>query len=64
MVVGAKVNKKKMRTPFDVHTTTRRDKNGGGGGHRTRVRKPSAFGSTCLALSSNLTPSYPTGRII
>ncbi len=26
-------------------------KNGGGGGNQTRVRKSSAFGSTCLAIS-------------
>ena len=35
---------------------------GGGGGNRTRVRKPSAIGSTCLALSLVLTGCYPTGR--
>ena len=36
--------------------------NGGGGGNRTRVRKLSAIGSTCLAASINLTDHYPTGR--
>ena len=35
---------------------------GGGGGSRTRVRKYSAFGSTCLADSINLTGCYPNGR--
>ena len=35
---------------------------GGGGGNRTRVRKPSAIGSTCLSQSINLTDHYPTGR--
>ena len=29
---------------------------------RTRVREPSAFGSTCLARSIDLTAGYPTGR--
>ena len=28
---------------------------GGGGGNRTRVRQPSAFGSTCVAVSLKLT---------
>jgi hypothetical protein len=36
--------------------------NGGGGGNRTRVRKPSAIGSTCLSRSIDLTDCYPTGR--
>ena len=35
---------------------------GGGGGSRTRVRKSSAIGSTCLADSLNLTACYPNGR--
>jgi hypothetical protein len=35
---------------------------GGGGENRTRVRKPSAIGSTCLADSLNLVESYPNGR--
>jgi hypothetical protein len=35
---------------------------GGGGGNRTRVRKYSAFGSTCLADSISLINCYPTGR--
>ena len=35
---------------------------GGGGGNRTRVRKSSAVGSTCLAESLSLTIRYPTGR--
>ena len=35
---------------------------GGGGGNRTRVRKSSAIGSTCLSTSISLTTSYPTGR--
>jgi len=35
---------------------------GGGGGDRTRVRKSSAFGSTCLSTSIHLTACYPTGR--
>ena len=35
---------------------------GGGGGNRTRVRKTSAYGSTCLSASLNLTGCYPTGR--
>jgi hypothetical protein len=35
---------------------------GGGGGNRTRVRKYSAFGSTCLADSINLIDCYPNGR--
>ena len=30
--------------------------------NRTRVRKPSAIGSTCLSQSINLTDHYPTGR--
>ena len=37
---------------------------GGGGGNRTRVRKSSAFSSTCIALSFNLTVDSPTGRMI
>jgi len=36
--------------------------NGGAGGSRTRVRKSSAFGSTCLAKSFSLIARYPTGR--
>jgi len=36
--------------------------NGGGGGNRTRVRKPSTVGSTCLADSISLTFCYPNGR--
>ena len=36
--------------------------NGGGGGNRTRVRKSSTVGSTCLADSIYLTFSYPNGR--
>jgi hypothetical protein len=36
--------------------------NGGAGGSRTRVRKSSAFGSTCLAKSLSLIARYPTGR--
>jgi len=36
--------------------------NGGGGGNRTRVRKFSALGSTCLSASIDLTGRYPTGR--
>jgi len=35
---------------------------GGGGGNRTRVHKHSAFGSTCLAASINLTPALPDGQ--
>ena len=35
---------------------------GGGGENRTRVRKPSALGSTCLADSLNLVDGYPNGR--
>ncbi len=35
---------------------------GGGGGSRTRVRKSSAIGSTCLADSLSLTACYPNGR--
>ena len=35
---------------------------GGGGGNRTRVREPSAPGSTCLSASIDLTERYPTGR--
>ena len=35
---------------------------GGGDGSRTRVRKSSAFGSTCLAGSINLIACYPNGR--
>ena len=35
---------------------------GGGGGNRTRVRKRSAFGSTCLAASFHLTASRPDGQ--
>ncbi len=35
---------------------------GGGGGSRTRVRKPSAVGSTCLAESIVLAEGNPTGR--
>ncbi|CBJ13718.1 conserved protein of unknown function [Legionella longbeachae NSW150] len=37
---------------------------GGGGGNRTRVRKSSAFSSTCVALSFDLTVHSPTGRIL
>ena len=37
-------------------------KNGGGGGNRTRVRKHSAFGSTCVAASIRLTVSPPDGQ--
>ena len=35
---------------------------GGGGGNRTRVRKSSAIGSTCLSQSLSLAGHYPTGR--
>ena len=35
---------------------------GGGGGNRTRVRKHSAFGSTCLALSFILAAPPPDGQ--
>ncbi len=35
---------------------------GGAGGSRTRVRKTSAFGSTCVSQSIDLTVCYPTGR--
>ena len=35
---------------------------GGGGGNRTRVRKRSALGSTCLAASFRLTGSPPDGQ--
>jgi len=35
---------------------------GGGGGNRTRVRKLSAVGSTCLSQSLSLAGHYPTGR--
>ena len=35
---------------------------GGAGGSRTRVRKYSAFRSTCLAASLSLIVRYPTGR--
>jgi len=35
---------------------------GGGGENRTRVRKSSAIGSTCLADSLNLVECYPNGR--
>jgi len=35
---------------------------GGGGRNRTAVREFSAFGSTCLSRSINLTDHYPTGR--
>ena len=35
---------------------------GGAGGSRTRVRKSSAFGSTCIAKSFSLTAHHPTGR--
>ena len=35
---------------------------GGGGGNRTRVRKHSAFGSTCLAAPLLLTASPPDGQ--
>ena len=35
---------------------------GGGGGNRTRVRKCSALGSTCLAASFRLTGSPPDGQ--
>jgi len=37
---------------------------GGGGGNRTRVRKSSAFSSTCVAVSFDLTVHSPTGRIL
>lgn len=37
---------------------------GGGGGNRTRVRKSSAFSSTCVALSFDLTVAPPTGRMV
>ncbi len=36
---------------------------GGGGGNRTRVRRHSPIGSTCLVPSFDLTPRAPTGRI-
>ena len=35
---------------------------GGGGRSRTGVREPSAFGSTCLAVSLNLATCYPKRR--
>ena len=34
-----------LKTPLDDFGVV----NGGGGGNRTRVRKPSAVGSTCVA---------------
>ena len=37
--------------------------NGGGGGNRTRVRKPSAAVSTCVALDLNSRRFAPSGRI-
>ena len=36
---------------------------GGGGGNRTRVRKHSALGSTCLADLLFLAGHYPVGRV-
>jgi len=46
---------KNKKEPIDIF-------NGGGGGNRTRVRKFSTVGSTCLAYSINLTFCYPNGR--
>ena len=37
---------------------------GGAGGDRTRVRQQSAYRSTCLAVSTDLSPSGPTGRVL
>jgi len=45
------------KIPFKINNL-----NGGGGGNRTRVRKSSAFGSTCLAWSLCLTTYAPTSR--
>ena len=51
---GCKNKKTSRRRSFHFY--------GGGGGSRTRVRKSSAIGSTCLADSLNLTGCYPNGR--
>ena len=37
---------------------------GGGGGNRTRVRKPSAFGTTCLVSSFDLASQPPADRLL
>ena len=37
---------------------------GGAGGNRTPVRQHFTFGSTCLAVSIELTISRPTGRVL
>ncbi|EDN65955.1 hypothetical protein BGP_4273 [Beggiatoa sp. PS] len=68
MVMSVETNKvgKKVCASLKTHIIhNRKDKkNGGGGGNRTRVRKSSALGSTCIVLSLNLTASYPRGRTI
>ena len=46
--------------PNGINRLSRR--NGGGGGNRTRVRKHSAFGSTCLAASLILAAAPPDGQ--
>jgi len=37
---------------------------GGGGGNRTRVRKSSALGSTCVAGSFGFNLESPIGRVL
>lgn len=37
-------------------------KSGGGGGNRTHVRKPAAFGTTCLVQSLSLIDLFPIDR--
>ena len=51
-----------LRALDEAGRCLKRVSGGGGGGNRTRVRKRSTFGSTCLAASFHLTASPPDGQ--
>ena len=51
-----------LRALDEAGRCLKRVSDGGGGGNRTRVRKRSTFGSTCLAASFHLTESPPDGQ--
>ncbi len=63
MVACIEVNKMEKYAPVKAHKSKGGIvlENGGGGGNRTRVRKSSALGSTCVALSLDFSRS-PSDR--
>jgi hypothetical protein len=62
--IGSRLNKKGLVfKAFRMFSELFGTKFGGGGGNRTRVRKLSTFGSTCLAKSFDLTVHPPTGKM-